>query len=480
MVLFIVILSFFVASALSLIIRKRFVAGVASLIASFISVIGAIYICLHVVSQGEYRPFSFTLIDPLSALTVLIITFVGLMTTIYSLPYLNREIDKKIIGPTRFRQYFVLTNLFMAFMLLSVTAANPIAAWIFLEGTTLSTAFLISFYNKPSTIEAAWKYLIINSTGLLLGFFGTLLFFTASAEGGSIVTWETLLQQAQTVDPAIIKIAFVFVLIGFGTKVGLAPMHTWKPDAYSKAPAPIGALLSGALMPVAFTLILKFKHITDAAVGVSFSSQLLISLGILSLVVAALSIFTVRNYKRLLGYSSIEHAGLIALGFGVGGIGMFAAILHTMYHSLIKSGLFYASGNLLLKYNSAHIVGVRGASKVVPVTATLLVIGVLAATGLPPFGLFLTELYIFSRGIAVSPIITIVAIVAVALIFVGFLRHVSRMVFGEQPEEVKEGELNKWLLVPPIVMVLAVLILSFYIPPFIYDLIQASVKEYSL
>src|ERR1019366_5500728 len=214
--------------------------------------------------------------------------------------------EKNIIGVSgvshirsRVREYFILLNLFMAMMFLAITVSSPIFTWIFIEATTLSTAFLISFYNKPSAIEAAWKYLIINSIGILLAFFGTLLYFTSFGFLGEngFVGWQSLAANAVHLDPIIAKIAFVFVLIGYGTKVGLAPMHTWKPDAYSKAPNPIGALLSGALLPVAFMVILKFKRITDSVVGPLFSQHLLIVFGILSIAVAALIMFNAKNYK---------------------------------------------------------------------------------------------------------------------------------------------------------------------------------------
>ncbi|WP_104178481.1 proton-conducting transporter membrane subunit [Cryobacterium sp. Y50] len=482
MIIYIVVGGLLTASLLSLLFKNRVVGAAASIIAHGLGLIGAVALCLRVASDGDYIPSLFTLVDPLSALTVLIISIVGLAASVYAAPYLDREVSKGIIGPKRFRQYFGLVNLFMACMLLSVTAAHPIAAWIFLEATTLSTAFLISFYDRPSTIEAAWKYLIINSTGLLLGFFGALLFFSATSRSGldGFVTWQSLLQQAQSIDPGVVKVAFVFVLVGFGTKVGLAPMHAWKPDAYSKSPAPVGALLSGALLPVALVTILKFKVITDTAVGGAFSSHLLMVLGVLSLLIAAFSILTIRNYKRMMGYSSIEHAGLMALGFAFGGLGAFAAILHLIYHSLIKAGLFFTAGNLRLSFHSAKIKNVSGALKVVPVTAGLFMLLFLAATGLPPFGIFMSELYIFGAGLKQYPIVTIVALLAVALVFVGFFRQVSAVLFGDPPEGAQDAKSNKWLLIPPIVLLSLVLVFSFYLPPPLLDLINEAVRRYDL
>ena len=232
-----------------------------SIIASSVVLFESINVALKVSASGSYSPFAYFSIDSLGAIVMLLIACVGFVTAIYSIPYFRQETAKGIIGFTRVRQYFALLNIFLAAMFLVIAANSPIFAWISIEITTLSTAFLISFYNKPSAIEGAWKYLIINSIGLLLGFFGTLLYFASvsSFGGNEFISWQLLTANAVHLDPVIAKIAFIFVLIGYGTKVGFAPMHTWKPDAYSKAPNPIGTLLSGALLPVAFMIILKFK-----------------------------------------------------------------------------------------------------------------------------------------------------------------------------------------------------------------------------
>jgi hydrogenase-4 component F len=370
--------------------------------------------------------------------------------------------------------------MFLASMFLAITADSPIFAWISIEATTLSTAFLISFYNKPSAIEAAWKYLIINSIGLLLGFFGTLLYFTSFGFLGEngFVGWQSLAANAVHLDPIIAKIAFVFVLIGYGTKVGLAPMHTWKPDAYSKAPNPIGALLSSALLPVAFMVILKFKVITDTVVGPLFSQHLLIVFGILSIAVAALIMFNAKNYKRVLAYSTIENAGVMALGFGFGGLGVFAAILHLIYHSLVKGILFYSSGNLLLKYNSAKILNIKGAISVVPITSILFIAGFLIVTGVPPFGIFLTKMQILSAGIQAYPTASITALFFMTIVFIGFLKHITSMFFGERPKDIEGGENSVWLILPPMILIMIIIVLSFSLPSFLSKLINDAVLHY--
>ena len=475
-----IITTLIIVALLNVLIKRRSVIELFSIIASSVVLVESIVVALKVSVSGVYSPFVFFSVDSLGAIVMLIIACIGFATTIYSIRYLQQETAKGIIGFTRVRQYFVLLNIFLAAMFLAVTASNPVFAWISIEATTLSTAFLISFYNKPSAIEAAWKYLIINSIGLLLGFFGTLLYFTSMSSLGEngFVSWQSLMANAAHLDPLIAKIAFIFVLIGYGTKVGLAPMHTWKPDAYSKAPNPIGALLSGALLPVAFIVILKFKNVTDAAIGPQFSQNLLIIFGILSIAVAALIMFNVRNYKRLLAYSSIENAGVMALGFGFGGLGISAAILHLIYHSLVKGIMFFSSGNLLLKYNSAKIKNIKGALGIVPFTSILFIAGFLIVTGVPPFGIFLTKMQILSVGIQVNPIITIIALFFMTLIFIGFLKHIISMFFSQKPEDIEVGEGNIWLIIPPLILLVTIIILSFYIPPFLSILINDTVSHY--
>lgn len=481
MEIFFIVALLIVISLLSILIKRRTFIEIISLFGSLIVLCLSFIIALRVSNtNSNYVLFNFFSINSLGAIILIIISLIGFGVNIYSIPYFRKETSKNIIGVSRVRQYFIFLNLFLASMFLAVSASNPIISWIFIEATTLSTAFLISFYNKSSSVEAAWKYLIINSVGLLLGFFGMLLYFTSigSLSGSGLISWDLLLNNVSHLDPIIAKIAFIFILIGFGTKVGFVPMHTWKPDAYSKAPAPLGALLSGALLPIAFFMILKFKAITDIAVGPLFTRNLLIFFGLISIATASLIMLNSKNYKRLLAYSSIENAGVIALGFGFGGIGIFAAILHMIYHSFVKSIMFFSSGNLLLKYNSDKIHNIKGALKVLPITSVLFIIGFLIVTGIPPFGIFLTKVSILSAGIKTYPIITFISLFFMSIVFIGFLKHVSSMFFSEKDEDMVPGENNIWLLIPPIIFVILLVILSFYIPPFLNNLINNSTLIY--
>ncbi|MDO8785238.1 MAG: proton-conducting transporter membrane subunit [Syntrophales bacterium] len=467
MALFVLIITPFVAALASLAVQRKvrpleIIAAVAALI-EFGSVINIAETLFY---NGHCKFGAYFSIDALGMIVLITVTLVGFAASYYSIGYLRQEVAKKIIGFHRVKQYFVLFHLFQLAMFFAIITVNPIMMWIAIEATTLSTAFLISFYNKPSAMEAAWKYLIINSVGLLLGFFGTLLFFTSATlpAADTFVTWQTLLSNAANLNPLLVKIAFIFVLIGYGTKAGLAPMHTWLPDAHSKAPSPISALLSGALLNCALLAILKFKVITDAALGVAFSQKLLIFFGVISIAIPAFIIIVQKNYKRLFAYSSIEHIGIATLGFGFGGLGSFAALLHIIYHSLVKSILFFSAGNILLKYGSTKIDNVGGVLRALPVTGKVLFLGFLAVTGVPPFGIFLTEVYILTAGIADHPGIVIAALIFLALIFVGFLRFIAAMVFGKIVPPVVAGEVNYSTIVPPVALLAVLITLGFYLP----------------
>ena len=415
---------------------------------------------------GRCAYSSYFSIDALGMIVILTVGLVGFAASLYSIGYLRQEVAKQIIGFHRVKQYFVLFHLFLMAMFFAVITVNPIMMWIAIEATTLATALLISFYNKPTALEAAWKYLIINSIGLLLGFFGTLLFFTfaGNAAANTFINWQTLLENAFSLNPLIVKIAFIFVLIGYGTKAGLAPMHTWLPDAHSKAPSPISAMLSGALLNVALLAILKFKLITDAALGPVFSQNILIFFGIFSIAIPAFIIIVQKNYKRLFAYSSIEHMGIIALGFGFGGLGSFAALLHMIYHSLAKSLLFFSAGNVLLKYGSTKIENIKGVLSAMPFTGTILLLGFLAITGVPPFGIFITEVYIMTAGIGSHPVTVGLALSLLALIFYGFLKYITAMVFSNASSPVPQGEANYLTIAPPALLLVVLAGGGFFLP----------------
>ena len=433
-----------------------------------------------VVDRGAVEASQLFSLDALGVYVSFIIALVGLFASLYSIGYLRAEVEKRIIGPSRVRQYFLLLKLFFFAMFLAVATMSPVVMWIAIEATTLSTAFLISFYNKQSATEAAWKYLIINSLGLLLSLLGTLLFLALPQMREGSITWELLRDSATSMEPLIVKIAFIFVLVGYGTKVGLVPMHTWKPDTYSKAPTPIAALLSSVLLNVAIVAVLRFKALTDTALQSSFTAELFLFFGVLSIVFAALIIFIQKNYKRLLAYSSIEHAGLLVLGFGFGGVGTFAALLHMFYHALGKALIFFVAGNIFLKYSSTKMRHISGMMRTLPVTGPLFFVAFIALLGLPPFGMFTTELLLLSAGMEHYPYVVAVVILALGIVFFGFLKHLMTMLYGKVPEGITSGESNQLTQVPLIFLLALLVVLSWYVPETLSMLIQQAAASLSM
>ncbi|MBI4272620.1 hydrogenase 4 subunit F [Candidatus Uhrbacteria bacterium] len=422
----------------------------------------------RVANDGTITQASLLTLDSLGALCICVVALIGCVVAIYSVGYLREEMKRGIIGMRRIRQFYIFFHLLLFSMFAAILTTHPIFIWIAIEATTLSTVFLISFYGKPQSVEAAWKFFIINSVALLFGFFGTLLFLATPAvfEG----TW--FFAKGAVVDPMLLKIAFLLVFIGYGTKTGFAPLHTWLPDAHGMAPAPISSMLSATLLNVSFFALLRFKALIDPVIGAGFSQTLFLVFGTASIIVAALLIFCQHNYKRLLAYSSIEHMGIMALGFGAGGAGIGAALLHMIYHALTKSLLFLSSGNMLLKYGTAKIVAIKGMGAVLPLTSVLFFAGLLSIMAMPPFGMFFTEFSILSVLIFSHPGIAGLTISALAFIFIGVMKHFSSMMSGVPPGHVPCGEKNGFTTIPLFALVLMLAVLSVGIPPVLQVLLS--------
>jgi len=384
----------------------------------------------------------------LSALLVAIIVFLGAVAAIYAVGYIRAEIDAAHLS--RARLFYTLFHLFIFTMLVAVTTDNLGVMWIAIEGTTLATVFLVNLRQTRTSLEAAYKYLILSSVGIALAFIGTALVYYAGAanSGEFAVHWSALRAAAVSLNPEVVRLAFVFIVIGYGTKAGLAPMHTWLPDAHSEAPAPISALMSGVLLNVGLYAMLRFKAVVDIAAGPEFAAHLLLGAGLLSLLIAAAFLVRQRNYKRMLAYSSVEHIGIICLGLGFGGYwGTFGALLHVVNHALAKSLLFILSGNILLKYHSPEIREVRGLLHAAPWTGALFLAGTLALIGLPPFAPFISEFIIFRAGLESDPWLAVTGVILLMIVFAGMLASVNQMLYGKAPADLPRGDgLRLWLL----------------------------------
>jgi hydrogenase-4 component F len=387
--------------------------------------------------------------DALSVVTLLIIAFVGFTAAVYAVGYLRADSHGADLpapdARRRWRLFYGLLNLFL-FSMLVVPVSNSLGVlWISIEGTTLASLFLVSFYRTREALEAAWKYIIIGSVGIALGLFGTLLTYYSAVRvlGTSYdLNWSVLQPVARELNPDVMRLALLFVVVGYGTKAGLAPMHTWLPDAHSEAPSPISALLSGVLLNCAMYAILRFYSLAIPSVGRGYPDSLLLGFGLLSVLIAALFILRQRDYKRMLAYSSVEHIGIASVGIAFGGpIGLVGALMQLVNHAVTKSLMFFASGHVLLTYRTKDIDKVTGVSQVLPVTGVMLLLGGLALGGAPPFGIFASEFTILAAGFRQGHALTAFAVLAlIALVFIGLLGTLNRMVFGARPAELAGGE----------------------------------------
>src|SRR5262245_30841510 len=313
---------------------------------------------------GGVSAGTFLVTDSLSAWLDLIFGVVGSSGTLYAVGYVGEELDRRHLSLRRYSQFFCLFDLYLAAMLLAVNIENIAIMWIAIEGSTLSAALLIGFERSKAALEAGWKYVILSSVGIARALFGTILIYYSSEHilgvSSEALRWSQLYQAAGRLNPTAIKIAFIFALIGYGTKAGIAPMHTWLPDAHAEAPTPVSAMLSANMLTLAVYAILRFKAVTDRSVGSEFAGKLIIGLALLSLAVSATFFLVQRDYKRLFAYSSIEHIGIALLGFGIGGLGIFAGAWHLMNHALAKSIAFYGAGLVFLQHNHRLLERVTG------------------------------------------------------------------------------------------------------------------------
>ncbi|MEZ0370513.1 MAG: proton-conducting transporter membrane subunit [Candidatus Sericytochromatia bacterium] len=375
--------------------------------------------------------------DALSAWMVTVIVLLQLLAALYSKWYMRNEMCHEPAGSRKLNQYYFLFDAFVLMLLVMVSSNHLGLYWIAIEGSTLATAFLVGFYRREQSIEAAWKYILICTVGISLALIGIVLLFYAVLQAEGVrelgLQWDYVRDLAPRLDPDLMRFAFVFILIGYGTKAGLAPLHSWLPDAHSEAPAPVSALLSGALTSCALYGILRFSLIVDVAVGEPFTRRLLLFFGLVSLAVALPFMLVQNHVKRLFAYSSVEHIGILAIGIGLASpLAMLGALLHILSHGLLKSAAFFITGNLTQQTGTHHIDRLRGLLQSMPANGALLLVGGLALAGAPPFVAFLSEFYILRAGIVLGqwlPVLLLLAALVVA--FVAFLRHLLAMTMGE-------------------------------------------------
>jgi len=425
-------------------------------------------------------------VDGLSALVLVLSAFVGLLSGAYSVGYLRRNEARGLVSPWRRREFDALVPLYVFAMLLVSVSNNLGILWIAVEITTLVSVFLVAFHNRDTSLEAAWKFLVLGSLGLAFALLGTVLLFASGrgilGEGMAGLNWTRLVDLAGRLHPLTLKLGVVFALVGYGTKAGLAPIHTWKPDAYREAPSPAGVLMAVGMLNGALYCLLRVHLISRAALGPGFSGGLLLALGLLSVAVATPFILIQWNLKRLLAYSSVEHVGIMAVGVGLGTeAATFGALLHMTYHTFAKPLAFFSAGTLAQLHSSSDFDEIGpGTLARTPVASALFMLAAVIMTGSPPFGLFFSEMTILKAGFAGPHTAAVgVFLACLVLLFCGFFYQVGRLVLGEQPDaaaRVPDPERFDAGSATTILAATLAVVSAFYLPQGLLDLIHAAVR----
>jgi hydrogenase-4 component F len=448
---------------------------------------------LAVATAGRYlagevpRAFGGALrVDGLSALVLVLTAFVGVLSGLYSVGYLERNERSGFVSPRQRTELLALVPAYLAAMLLVAVSNNLGVLWIAVEATTLASVFLVAFQNRDASLEAAWKFLVLGSVGLAFALLGTVLLFAAGGgvlgEAASALDWTGFLAHARELHPFTVKLAVVFLMIGYGTKAGLAPMHTWKPDAYREAPSPAGVLMAVGMMNCSLYALLRVHLVSRAVLGPDFSGRLLIGLGLASVLVATPFVLIQWNLKRLLAYSSVEHVGIMAIGLGLGGRpAVFAALLHMTYHTFAKPVAFFSAGTLAQLHRSSDLETIGGGTLGrTPLATGLLLLATLMVTGSPPFGLFWSEMLILRAGFA-GPYLTVAVVFLAALVvlFCGFFYQVGRLSLG--PDKATAGrsvlpERIDLAMGTTLAAAILAVVSAFYLPEALLALVHAAVR----
>jgi hydrogenase-4 component F len=416
------------------------------------------------------QPGPYLLVDDLNNVFIVLTTFVGFTTSVFSATYISHELEIGRLTPTYLRFYHAMYQVLMFAMNLALVANNIGVLWVAIEIATLTTVLMVGIYRTHEAIEAAWKYFILGSVGIALALFGTILVYMAAqpvmSEGLDAMVWTKLVARAGAFDPALLNIAFVFLLLGYGTKVGLAPLHAWLPDAHAEGPTPISAVLSGLLLNVALYALLRFKMLLAVNPNALAPGPLLVTMGLVSLIFAAFMLYRRRDIKRMFAYSSIEHMGIIAFAFGMGGpLANFAGLLHMTMHSLTKSAIFFAVGHIAQVKGTQRISDMGGLTETHPVLGWGLVLGVVAIAGLPPCGIFMSEFLVVSSTMARLPWLAIPLVFGIIVGLGALFLRLNGIAFGEPRGAAAEAKAS---YIPMFAHLALVFAAGVYIPPALF------------
>jgi hydrogenase-4 component F len=423
--------------------------------------------CALVLLAHRPPPGPFLIVDDLNVVFIVLGTFVGFTTSVFSASYIAHELEIGRLTPAYLRFYHAMYQTLMFAMNLALLSNNIGLMWVAVELATLTTVLMVGIYRTPAALEAAWKYFILGSVGIALALFGTILVYLAArasvGEGLDAMAWSVLVERAHGFDPALLNLAFVFLLLGYGTKVGLVPLHAWLPDAHAEGPTPISAVLSGLLLNVALFAVLRFKTIMSANPGALAPGPLMVSLGLLSVVFASFMLYRRQDIKRLFAYSSIEHMGIITFAFGMGGpLANFAGLLHMTLHSLTKSAIFYCVGHIAQVKGTQQMSGIRGLTVTHPLLGWGLVLGVVAIAGLPPMGIFMTEFLIITSSFAREPVLAVVLGLSILVALGALFLRLNTLAFGDPQGSAEPSKASFAPLFAHLVLVLAA---GIWLPP---------------
>jgi len=434
-----------------------------------VTLAATVWLAINVLNNGTILSGSGAfVVDSFNVYLIVLTAFIGFTTALFSAPYMQHEKELGKLTESRLKLYYSMYQGFMLAMYLVLTTNNMGIMWVAMEGATLATVLLVSLYRTPESIEAAWKYFILCGVGIAQALFGTILLYYAASQignGSNALLWSVLYEHADKLNPEILEIAFVFMLIGYGTKIGLVPLHNWLPDAHSEGPTPMSAILSGLLLNDALYAVVRNKMLVDGATHTNMAGLLMMGFGLLSFLVAALFLHRQKDIKRLFSYSSIEHMGVMTYAFGIGGpLATFAALLHMTVHSLTKSAIFVTVGHAAQLAGTQNMEKIRGLINTQPEIGWGLLIGTVAIAGFPPFGVFTSEFLVLLATMDDYPWLALLLLLGIGIAFAGLFRHIQPIVYGEKPEGQVRIHANLW---PVMIHLALVLWLGLAIPGFL-------------
>jgi hydrogenase-4 component F len=451
-----------VTAAILALLPNYWVAARLNVLATLLTLIAAISLLFDRPSPGGYL-----FVDDLNNAFIVLTTFVAFTTSMFSASYIAHELEIGRLTPNHLRFYHAMYQTLMFAMNLGLVANNIGLMWVAVELATLTTVLMVGIYRTHEALEAAWKYFILGSVGIAFALFGTILVYMAArpviGEGADAMVWTTLIKNAGSFSPELLNVAFVFLLLGYGTKVGLAPLHAWLPDAHAEGPTPISAVLSGLLLNVALYALLRFKMLLAVNPGALASGPLMVTMGLVSVVFAAFMLYRRRDIKRMFAYSSIEHMGIIVFAFGMGGpIANFAGLLHMTMHSLTKSAIFFAVGHIAQAKGTQKIADMGGLTETNPVLGWGLVLGVVAIAGLPPLGIFMSEFLVVTSTFARQPLLGILLVLGLLIGFGALFLRLNSIAFGEPRGASTKSRAS---YVPMFAHLALVFVAGVYLPP---------------